>query len=423
MPIPPLIYHGKWTIPSYNSVFKKTFTKEYMGTLYFYEDRETILELYIKPPLSSESIETNINVIYGDDIYRQKFSLFHAKLLDSSNFNKYVFSIEYFIITDVFNHIKSDSDELFHICKIDYPYLREWAFKNIFTHTINTNSFSWDINKGLHIVVEIEDGINLIISSKEQHKTEDYKFWVEQTTEVTIVAKQPQSIDKFINLISKFSQFVSIATFSKHVPNIILLKRSIEQAPWINERLFFRTEETRKPAGYIINFNELENKIPTIIRKWYDNYEQLAPIAKYLIQSTTEQKEKFDAPDFLIIAQAIDGYFKRFSNKKDGKNTQKYKDQITKLLSNFKDIELLQKCNIDAEVMAHTRNKYSHLIPDNETKNIERAVSGEELYHLTRKGIVLLTCCILNCLGLTNEEINTSLYGSLISSIIKDISI
>jgi hypothetical protein len=147
----------------------------------------------------------------------------------------------------------------------------------------------------------------------------------------------------------------------------------------------------------------------------------MAPITKYLAQAVTEQKGEFDAPDFLIVAQALDGYFKRFVNKKDGKDIRKYDDQITKLLEYFKDVDALRACNLDAKVMAHSRHKYSHLIPNDETKNVEKAVSGEELYYLTRKAIVLLTCCILDNLGLTIDEINICFKDSAVEEIVHDI--
>jgi hypothetical protein len=47
--------------------------------------------------------------------------------------------------------------------------------------------------------------------------------------------------------------------------------------------------------------------------------------------------------------------------------------------------------------------KYSHLYPDNEKSS---AVAGDELYWLTEKCKILLTYCILNMLGVSNDEIN-----------------
>ena len=61
-------------------------------------------------------------------------------------------------------------------------------------------------------------------------------------------------------------------------------------------------------------------------------------------------------------------------------------------------------------------------MPDEDTKNTERAVSGGALFRLTLKAMALLTCCILNNLKLTTDEINQCLEDSELSRIIDTIS-
>ena len=147
---------------------------------------------------------------------------------------------------------------------------------------------------------------------------------------------------------------------------------------------------------------------------WHENFDKIAPISRYLIDSL-HRKHAFDVPDFLIIAQALDGYHKRFVNKKDGKDHKKYEDGIRILLEQFEDVDCVQKCNIDPTILRDSRNFYSHLCPDEEKKS---AVDNADLYWLTEKCKILLTCCILNMLGLTNEEINLCCEHSPISQII-----
>ena len=147
---------------------------------------------------------------------------------------------------------------------------------------------------------------------------------------------------------------------------------------------------------------------------WHENYEKMSPISSYLIRSL-QKKNSFDVPDFLIIAQALDGYHKRFVNSKSVINHKKYEDGIKILLKQFKDVDCIQKCRINPQVLTQTRDKYSHLLTD-EDKPL--AVEGEDLYWLTEKCKILLTCCILNMLGLTNKEINLCCEHSPISQII-----
>ena len=185
--------------------------------------------------------------------------------------------------------------------------------------------------------------------------------------------------------------------------------------------LFDRQPSVEPPLFPVIKSEVLKEKMPEILKQWYANYEQVAPISHYLIKSF-ENRDTFDTPDFLIVAQALDGYFKRFVNHKDGRNTQQYKHQLDKLLETYKGVELLQECNLDTEVVKQSRHKYSHLMPD-DNESVALAVEGEELYWLTQKCIVLLSCCILDMLGLSVDEINLCCKGSPIEQIVQSIPI
>ena len=267
--------------------------------------------------------------------------------------------------------------------------------------------------------VDIDENTSLSLFQFYHIHTTRYDFNITQDTQLYINSKTKLSIRKYLEYISIFNDFLSIALFGKQSPSIIEFKNKKETRR-VAGKLLFGVETSVKPSiKGLLDFNTHKSRLDGIIKKWVADYEQLAPICSYLIESI--HPKTFDAPDFLIIAQALDGYFKRFVNKKDGKNTKQYEHQIKKLLEHFKGVKALQACNLDAKVLAHSRHKYSHLIPDDETKNVEKAVSGEELYYLTRKAIVLLTCCILDNLGLTTEDINACFEGSVIEEIVHDI--
>ena len=61
--------------------------------------------------------------------------------------------------------------------------------------------------------------------------------------------------------------------------------------------------------------------------------------------------------------------------------------------------------------MADTRNKYSHLFPDEEDKGMTIA-KGPELFRLTQKAKVLLACCILDLLEFSHSEIDACFNSS-----------
>ena len=129
----PIVYYGKWRIPQYVNFAKSDQYQEFMGSLYYYGDKESVLELYVEPPLRSTQIFDQGDTIYGLDVYRRRFSLFYPKLVREGevDFRKIIFSVRYFLITEWNETVGSPDDCLFHYCCVDYPSLRGWAFKNM----------------------------------------------------------------------------------------------------------------------------------------------------------------------------------------------------------------------------------------------------------------------------------------------------
>lgn len=418
----PITYHGKWKVPQYDSDFRLNGYREFMGTLFYDRNTASILDLYVHPPITHTTIYCNCDTIFGEDVYGRRFSLFSPHLITHSDMRKISFRVDFFIMNQGVEPVKTFDEKAYHYCYVDYPFLRDWAFKNVFMTVQPNGSFNWNANTGLNFKVEIEPGIELQLSSSSISKTSAYEFSIEQTTRLTLISKEHESIRKFLGLISEFSQFLTIATFFKQSPSSISFKRETGDYHWWQEKLHYIGKDSIKPIGSVIKYDSIVVLKPEILIHWHTNYQQMSPIIKYLIQSVSENKEEFDAPDFLIIAEALDGYFKRFVNKKDGKDTRQYENQITKLLKRFDKVELLNLCDIDAKVLAHSRHKYSHLIPDSETWKIDKAVNREELFYLTKKSIVLLTCCVLDCLGLDNQEINVCFKDSVIEDMVNDIT-
>ena len=184
-------------------------------------------------------------------------------------------------------------------------------------------------------------------------------------------------------------------------------------------RVYHKVGESTNPYDYsLIPVLHFHSKLPKILKIWHQKYGQLSQICHYLL--SVIDYDVFDIPDFLIIAQALDGYHKRFLNKKDGKDIRKYRDQIDAMLDWFGDVDSIRKCHMDSQMMADTRNKYSHLVPDEEDEG-KVIARGTELFRLTQKAKILLTACILDLLGLTHKEIEVCINSSIWHSVIDNI--
>ena len=407
----PQIYHGEWWVPAVadhdtRMVYPEPekmmgHEKRYTGTLTYYGDADTTLELYHVPSNFHSRHYHENQVMWGKDANGHIFTLFNVLMKEHrmGDFTCTKFVVSLMLVGE---HVLSIEDSRFKSCEVHFPYLRNWAFHDSITHgdagdsvyfktpytatnlleTINNDGACWRLWQGQTIERTIHD------------------LTIIQITTLEIEAVKALTIRSYLKQIEEFAQFLSIALYGDQNPTEI---KFVNKESGHKSVLLFKNDTSVDPDVFtLIKFDLLKEKLPVMLNQWHDNFDKIAPISSYLIDSL-QKKSRFDVPDFLIIAQALDGYHKRFVNKKDGKDHQKYEDGIRMLLEQFEDVECIQKCHINPKVVTQSRDKYSHLLLD-EDKPL--AVEGEDLYWLTEKCKILLTCCILNMLGLTNKEIN-----------------
>jgi len=411
---PPQIFHGEWWVPAvadhdlqdiaHNPEQMMGHERKYTGTLVYHEDENSTLELYHIPSYFHSKQYHQNNVMWGADANGNIFSLFYVDMQenDSIDFSTTRFNVGIILLGE---HVLSLDDVRFSRCVVEFPYLRNWAFRNNLTTLTDSNCFHFMLTKpsmkNVLLKAQIENDVNWILFDDISQNKSHYDLSISQGTNFVIESSGGVSIRSYLNHVVEFSQFLSIALYCEQNPSAVsFYNKSTNRFSF----LLFEKGASKKPKrSSLIKFQELKDKIPAMFHAWHENYTNVAPISNYLIDSLRKNKT-FDAPDFLIIAQALDGYYKRFVNNTSGrKNRHSYEYGIKILLKQFEDVDYVRDCHIDSVVLKDSRNKYSHLYPDSEES---KAVEGEELYWLTEKCKILLTCCILNLMGLSNEEIN-----------------
>jgi len=419
----PQIYHGEWWLPAKadpsNSIFltlPEGGERKYTGTLTYNGEKDSTLELIHVPSGYHYSHYEYNKVLWGKDSNDNIFTLFNVAMREKRgrDFSCVTYVVGMILIGE---HVLSLSEAWTKKCVVYFPYLNNWLFDETQYYIksfYSENSFllQSECNNRILLEVNTKDGtwLRLYYNNTVEHNIEGYN--VKRMPYFAIEASTPKSIEYFFKIIGEFEQFLSIALYCEQSLSAIeFAGRNTKQ----NCRLLIKREPSINPYfSSLIKYVQLKEKLPDMFAIWHENFDKIAPISRYLIDSL-HRKHAFDVPDFLIIAQALDGYHKRFVNKKDGKDHKKYEDGIRILLEQFEDVDCVQKCNIDPTILRDSRNFYSHLCPDEEKKS---AVDNADLYWLTEKCKILLTCCILNMLGLTNEEINLCCEHSPISQII-----
>ena len=407
----PQIFHGEWWVPAvadrdtrmnfFEPEKMMGHEKKYTGTLTYYGDGDSTLEFYHVPSNFHSKHYCQNKIMWGKDANRHIFTLFNVTMkehrMGDLTCTKFVVGL---ILMG--EHVLSIEETHFNSCIVQFPYLRNWAFHNNITPSNAGTSIYFKsplrANKLLETVND--DGACWRLWQEQSIKRTIHDLTIIQTTTLEIEAIKALSIRSYLKQIEEFAQFLSIALYGDQNPTEV---KFVNKESGYESILLFKKDASVNPDIFtLIKFDLLKEKLPTMLNQWHNNFDKIAPISSYLIDSL-QKKSRFDVPDFLIVAQALDGYFKRFENKKDGKDHQKYEDGIKILLKQFEDVECIQKCHIDPQVLTQSRDKYSHLLLD-EDKPL--AAEGEDLYWLTEKCKILLTCCILNMLGLTNKEIN-----------------
>ena len=412
----PVTYQAVWWVPDGHRRFS---ADQHTGILTYHQDENSTLEIILSPSTGSIGrVYEHYDVIYGQSADGHLFTLFDALLIRQHNFTQFRFHVNY-ILLDA--HVDSLEEPVFDRCVAYFTYLKDWAFSpRVSYETKDDGIVEWRLDMGKRdsmASVEIEKGVNTYLWGHLAYHIERFSSTIEQATNYVIETEQKSSIRMFLALVSEFSEFLSIVLYAQQHPSAIKFK---DRKGEVYFSFLFKIRPSNQPGpAPLIKYERLAEKVPDMLIKWHSQHEQIAPISNYLIRSM-KYDTPFDAPDFLIVAHALDGYFKRFINGQDGKDTQQYQHGIDKLLKRFSKVEAIRKCKIDSEVLRDSRDKYSHLLPDGEN-NAPKAVKGPELYWLTAKCKVLLSCCILEMLGLGVDEIDECSKGSPISLIINSI--
>lgn len=245
---------------------------------------------------------------------------------------------------------------------------------------------------------KIDSNTTIILAPKVDIKLDATSHKFIQYTNLIIEFIQPVDLQETIRIISGFNQFLSFATFS----SVQCKEICFDYDGRADNHIYYHfSKEEYKPFlehfRYLFTYDIIKEKFPTIIKKWYED-EDIIPIRTHLIQSLN-RGGKFSSADFLVVIQAIDGYYKRF--KKPGTDLYKILD---KLVKEFSDVICLELVQDDFWKIVNSRDYYSHLLP---VRKKEHILSWQELHELDFQLRKLLICCLLQFIGFDNSEINT----------------
>ena len=379
------------------------------GTLSFIDDGCMELELCPAPYESFLSCDFEHNyTIWGIDKYGTAITMFFATPSFATGSQIEKLTSKCVLIGA---HISSMDEAFFTEARIHYPYLKNIFFKN----RIDASFLGSDLSISTNVqesrtayTIPVENDTNWVLFSSYSWniKPRLQDIHLSQDTYFSVVCTCEKSLNYFFRHVDEFSAFLSLSLYSRQSPNEICFYKNSENPKYT---LYFNTQTSANSSCRLISDDIHSTRIEDILKNWHTQYEQVIPIWKYIERSKDIHKGIGDIAEFLLVEFAIEGYFKRFHNKKktrSGKDLRQPEHGIAALLKYYSKVELINKLHLNIKSVIDTRDSYAHLLPDAERAAKKIIESPRDIWIATEKMRILLLCCLLNNMGFSIEEIN-----------------
>ena len=399
-------FKGLWWLPD-------DIENQVSGTLIVKKDKivlETIGVFGSKSPIEhfAGGNVPQYNVIWGISSDAKKISVFNCYESMSLNtdcpFPVAKYSVQ---VVAVGKHIKSLDETGDYDVKAYIEELSYWFRPNII-HICQQGkdlSYSTDLENANQIAVTLDDGCKLGLEGEVNisHGKTGMQITINQMSFLYFACSRPISMNDAKYNVFLFEQFLSFATLTPvQSDRFLLIDKNKEGAPTKNKTIEIyekkdeRSNDPERFWEFLFVYETIKDSFSSIICKWYAE-KDMFPIRAHLIDSVGH-RGTFCSNDFLIVAQAVEGFYCRF--REDGPN-------LTTILKNlrneFSDISILELSDDDIKCIRDSRHYFSHLLPPGKKEHV---VDGHELYNLNHKLRKLLLCCMLNFVGFSNQEIN-----------------
>ena len=341
-----------------------------------------------------------IGTIWGLSAQAEPISLFLCSPIDGTKNTSCPFPLVKYRTQVIFKgkHLQTVDDVGQYEVQAQYDELSVWYHPNN-VQIIPTHRKILFIERNLKydIVTRVNDKMQFVLTPKVTIKPSLTSTEIIQDTELHIQFDGQTSLTEIVKTINSFNQFMSLATLSSVKCKKLYL---IEGKETQIEVFYHYDREPYNPNmeffNFLFTFDTIKEDYDKILRNWYSD-DKLIPIRTHLIESFN-RKGSFTSADFLVVIQAIDGFYTRFRE-----DIRKLEKILKNLIVEFSDVSCIEFEDTDYEKVINSRDYYSHLLPPGKKTNV---LSGRELHLLDFKLRKILLCCILKTIGFDNQAID-----------------
>ncbi len=419
-----LEYDGFWYLPAQPDNMVG-------GTLSYYPEEKIVLKIigcFGHPINSVLNNDDKESVIYGKISNSQDVTLFVVSKNVSLNFSAGFPITEYRCSYMVLGKCIKDFEE-----KCNYwansiiPELSYWCNMNKIHRCINDEDITITLQKncdGNYSInkTTINDNTSITLLQEVTFEDSHHSIKIYQYPYIEICKKEKCSINELLSDIRIYEQFLSVATltvvksscikiFDKNLYQLVEDEKHFKPIFIVSPRLISQSFESKsiKRTDFLYQYSTISNCYSIILKRWFNSPKEFAPIKAHLI-SSLDKKTTFSSVDFLIVIQALDGFWSRFreaaykqANNMKQKSRVCMRIKLCEIISEFSDIEAVKKMHICIKAIVDSRDYYSHFYTP---KTSDIVLSGTDLYTLTHKLRILLICCVLSLVGFNHIQIN-----------------
>ena len=411
------VYKGYWWLPSISD-------DQVSGLLTNESDGHIVLELFGAFALEERGLSFDADfesVIWGrcydENNHMTDISLFNCNSAITLNFSS-TFPLTRYTCRYAFIgfHGSSVDEQLFFKASIDFDELVHWCPPHNVQMTCYKDkiSFAVDILRNSDSViasVDFNDGMQLNLIKGIACFPEYPETVIKQSTYLE-VCKEAFSANYALLQARNFERFLSVAIL-KPVEHGTIRLFSRDCCQMSGETPIYHPIEMivplyqplqsltiKRPYDFLFDFPKIEAEFNSLYTRFCSD-KNISQIWDNLIVSL-EKRRIYSSHDFLNVIQALDGFSIRY-RRENG-----FEKQLISLRDEFLGIDKMTLTDADLKAATGSRHYYSHILKL-EKKQDKSALDGIELYNLTKKLRVLLFCCVLNFLGLSNDRINEML--------------
>jgi len=305
-------------------------------------------------------------------------------------------------------HMNNQQEALFNSIEVNLAQLLHWLGKNAFemkrTKVSNTyyhTSIEYNPDHQFDATYNIEPDFELAFNVTAISKTNFENCKIHNVATVTISYNgNALPIWDLVSRMNIFRTFLSLGLLQSIPYNYIKLNEKDGDQQVTYTYLERGEKYNLKNEPFLYNFGRVEAKMGDMLKSWYDSTEDMFPIRVHLLNAILP-KPTFHSTDFMIIAFALEGFYRRFL-KSNNERTGNLISAIENILIIFKDLSFIGKVKVTPVAVNDSRNYYAHLYRKDPAKQI---LTGVELLKLSERLKVLLVLSILKHMGLDDSEI------------------